>query len=386
MHLSDGEIRTFLDGEVALLSEEKIEKHLQSCARCRDRASKLDRQAHAVNTWLDSLTNLKRPGTPANIAPIKFTDNYLTKENDSMFQKLLSRTYRPAWIAAVILVIMASALGFPPVQAVANSFLGLFRVEKLTVVQIDAGNLPERLGASDTFQALFADNAHIEQVGEFQEAASQEEASQLAGIPIRLPAALEENPHLEVHPGGKMSFQVDLGLVNELLKEIGREDVQFPPEIDGTQVSVEIPAAVVASYGECGYVRDQAVDPDSIASTPYGCTNLIQVASPTIHAPPGLDLAQIGGALLQIAGMSPQDADALSQQIDWTTTLVLPIPRYEATIEQVTVDGVDGTFIQQARSLQNPYYMLVWVNDGIIYALAGSGEKAKALSIAETLQ
>lgn len=387
MHLSDERIRSYIEGDISLPVSDHEREHLRMCTKCQERARVLANQAQNTRARLDALVfQPDQRTTPAPLAFSRFEDRYLNKEKHSMFQKILTRAYRPAWITIGVLLILATALLFPPVQAIANSFLGLFRVEKLTVVQIDAGNLPERLGASDTFQALFSENAQIEPVGEFTRAETPAEASQLAGIPIRLPTGLEGEPRLEVQPGGKMSFQVDLALINELLKEIDREDVRFPPEIDGAQVSIEIPAAVVSSYGDCGFAEDQAVDPDAIAYTPSGCINLIQVASPTINAPPGLDLAQIGSALLQVVGMSPEDADALSRQIDWTTTLVLPIPRYEAAIEQVIVDGVDGTFIRQAHSPQEPFYMLVWVKNGIIYALAGSGDKEEALSIAASLK
>jgi hypothetical protein len=323
---------------------------------------------------------------PGHIALAQFSKRFPTKEKDSMFQKIFARSYRLAWITAGVLLILAVVMSFPSARAIANSFLGLFRVENLTVIQIDAGNLPEQLGTSDTLQALFSENAHFEQVGEYRRDVSLEEASQLAGIPIRLPVGLKEEPYLEVQPGSRLSLRVDLALVNEILKELGHEDIQLPPDLDGSEITAEIPAAVVASSGACGFTEEQGADPDVIAYAPFGCTNLIQVASPTINAPPGLDLAQIGSALLQVAGMSPEDAEALSRQIDWATTLVLPIPRYEATVEQVTVDGVEGTFIQQAHSPQAPHFMLVWVKNGIIYALAGAGDKSKALSIAETLQ
>ncbi len=387
MHLSDGEIRSHLDQELSGPDKEKAEGHLRNCTPCQEKVRELANLAQISSSRLDSLAaEPDQPRLPGQIAFAKFSKRYLTKEKDTMFHKVFTRAYRPAWIIAGILLIMAVVFSFPSARAIANSFLGLFRVEKLTVIQVDSGILPEQLGTSDTLQALFSENTHVEQIGEYRRDVTPEEASQLAGIPIRLPVGLKGEPHLEVQPGSKLTLRVDLALVNDLLRELGHEDIQLPPQLDGSEITVEIPPTVVASIGACGYIDTKATDPDRIAYTPYGCANLIQVASPTINAPAGMDLAQIGSALLQVAGMPPEDAEALSRQIDWATTLVLPIPRYEATVEQVTVDGVEGTFIRQAHTLEIPHYMLVWIKNGIIYALAGAGDKNKALSIADTLQ
>lgn len=387
MHLSDGEIRSYLDQELISPIKERAEEHLKNCARCQAKALRLDHLTQNTHSRLDSLVPPPdQSGMPAHIALVQFSIQHPTKEKVAMFQKIFSRAYRPVWATIGVLLILSIGLSFPSARAIANSFLGLFRVEKLTVIQVDVGNMPERLGASDTLQALFSNNTQVEQIGEYRQDVSPEVASQLAGIPMRLPVGLKGKPYLEVQPGNRLSLQVDLALVNDILKELGHGDIYLPPEINGAEITVEIPAAVVASIGACGFVEEQEADPDAIAYTPFECTNLIQVASPTINAPPGLDLAQIGSALLQVAGMSPEDAKALSQQIDWATTLVLPIPSYEATVEQVTVDGVEGTFIRQAHSPEIPHYMLVWVKNGIIYALAGAGDKGKALSIADTLQ
>jgi hypothetical protein len=105
---------------------------------------------------------------------------------------------------------------------------------------------------------------------------------------------------------------------------------------------------------------------------------------PTISAPPDLDVAQIGESFLEIIGMSPQEAALFSQTVDWTTTLIIPIPRYSTTYQEVTVDGVTGTLILQKDYV--PKYMLLWVKDGIVYSLSGPGDRSIALSIAATLK
>jgi hypothetical protein len=108
--------------------------------------------------------------------------------------------------------------------------------------------------------------------------------------------------------------------------------------------------------------------------------------SPNVTAPPELDVEQLGQLYLRMLGMSQREAIRFSRNIDWTTTLVVPVPSTEAKYEDVRVDGVTGTFIQARDPDDGPEYVLMWLKDDIVYALIGSGDKASALEIARSLE
>ena len=133
-------------------------------------------------------------------------------------------------------------------------------------------------------------------------------------------------------------------------------------------------------------MAERNVDPDMPLPDISQCTTLIQAPSPEISAPPGLDIAGIGEMLLQILGMSPEEAAQFSRSVDWTTTLIIPIPRYGTEFQDVFVDGVQGTIIMQSMRSELPQYLLIWIKDDIVYALAGPGDTALALEIAESLE
>jgi hypothetical protein len=302
-----------------------------------------------------------------------------------MRQKIFSRQYRFAWAAVGVLAILAIALLFPSVRAVANSFLGLFRVQQITLIPVDSGDMPDRLAASKQLESLMSDEANFEDVGEYQVVQDAAQASELAGIPVRLPADLGQPAQIEVQPGGKMSMTIDLPRIQAVLEEIGRSDIQLPPEIDGAQVSVEIPVAVQASFGDCNYEAGE-FDPDQSPQLPRDCTTLLQAASPEINAPPGLDIARLGQAFLEVMGMPPEKAAEFSQSVDWSNTLVIPVPRNIGSFKEVTVDGVPGKLVWDRYQPDEPQYMLMWVKDGVVYGLSGQGEKEEALQIANSLQ
>jgi hypothetical protein len=112
----------------------------------------------------------------------------------------------------------------------------------------------------------------------------------------------------------------------------------------------------------------------------------MQMPSPTITAPPGLDIPKIGEAYLQLMGMSPEEAASFAQTVDWSTTLVIPIPRYGTTYREVPIDGVNGTLIVQESEDRADQYLMVWVKDGILYSITGPGDGSSALRLANSLE
>jgi hypothetical protein len=111
----------------------------------------------------------------------------------------------------------------------------------------------------------------------------------------------------------------------------------------------------------------------------------MQVPSPAVSAPPDLDLTQVGEAYLQLFGMGAEEAASFARTVNWTTTFVVPLPRYGADYEEVQVDGVNGTLIYD-YGIANEYYTLIWVKDGFIYALNGWGGRSAAMKIAGSIQ
>ena len=393
MHLSDGEIRAYLDGERLFYDEGRLQSHLEACPLCRQQVQASQTRGSQVDQRLQDLRmNAQSPSHPNPAARQRMRAFLFEKEKTPMFKRVFSRPYRPAWAALGVIAVLALALAFPPVQAIANSFLGLFRVQKVTVVDVNPGDLPNQLGSSSQLEAFLSDVVNVEQLGETQPAADAAEASQLAGMQVRLPALAEGERMLMVHPGAHMSFAVDLPRIQAILDEIGRGDIRLPAELDGSTVTIDVAPSVAALYGECEAdlekasqeARRQGMDPDSqeMPRLPH-CTTLLQMPSPEVNAPAGLDVAQVGEAYLQLLGMSPEEAARFSSTVDWTSTFVVPIPRYGTTSQTVSVDGVEGTFIQQGSADQ---YLLMWVKDGLLYALTGPGDLEAALRLAGSIE
>jgi len=390
MHLSEQEFKIYFAGDDTDPEVIRIAKHLVACPECQDRADRfspsgVETSKHMVETAPQDLEAIP----PAHLAFAQFKQQYLDKENISMFDKLFNRKYRFAWVALGVVALLAVAMLFPQVRAIGSSFLGLFRVEQFTIVQVDPENIEEQLGSSSNFEYLLSEDVQVEEFGEMQEVVSKEEASSLAGFEVRLPAAAVGEEQIVVQPGARATLLIDLPKVRALLDELGISELNLPGELDGAEVSMELPVAVAAGFGNCevtpDMIREADVDPDGPLPDLSECVTLTQFPSPEISAPPGLDIARIGQAFLQVLGMTPEEAAQFSQTVDWTTTLVIPIPRYGTDYQEVLVDGVEGTLIMQSQRSEFPHYLLIWINDGIVYALTGPGNPQSALELANSM-
>ena len=133
--------------------------------------------------------------------------------------------------------------------------------------------------------------------------------------------------------------------LQSILDEFGRSDLQLPSSIDGALLAVHVPKSVTAVYGQCPHHGKGDSNEQPKPADLAGCVMLVQVPSPTVSVPPELNIQQLATLALQAAGMSPQDAQAFCETVDWTSTLVLPIPRDAASYETTNVDGVEGTLI-----------------------------------------
>lgn len=388
-HVNEGQLHTWLDGEMQAVQAEQVSDHLKTCRRCQAKAAALQARLQRTSARLACLEETPQPSLSPRAAYLRLVEHpdlSTTKETETMFQKMFSRTYRPAWIALGIVLALAFSMIFAPVRALANDFLGLFRVQQLNVVEVDPALFSGEWADSSDFQSLLSENVAFEGGGDNLPAASVEEAAALAGYRLRLPELIGETPKLAITPAGKMRFTIDLPRVQALLQALEIREIDLPQSLDGAEVVVDVANIVTAQWGACeGAPVEPAEgqDPDM----PYiaDCTTLIQAPSPVVTTPPGLDMQQIGQAYLVFLGMDQKQAANFAAKIDWATTFVLPIPRDQSTFRQVQVDGVEGVLVQEGLG-ESYGFTLIWVKDGMAYSLSGPGSTSTALELSASLK
>ena len=385
-HLDDGQLRAALDGE---LPANEL-RHLEGCNTCRQRQANLGVQIQRTASHLAFLSDemVQNPLT-ANTALRNFYDRKLSQKETNMFKKLMASTaFRLAALAAILLVLIIS---IPSTRALADELLSLFRVQQVTVIPVDFTGMQKLTGngaLSQQISALISNSTTVTQKsGDPLDVSDAAEASQKAGFGVRLPAGVPAT-NLRVLNSMAFNFTIDRVKAQALLDEAGRSDLLLPNEIDGAVINVNIPASVSADYGTCPAPSEAGkgrTANGSMGRNYPDCVIFSQIPSPVVKAPAGVDIAQLAQIGFEFSGMTKEQAAAFTQTVDWTSTLVVPIPKNAATYQQVSVDGVTGTLIQRPAD-DAPQFALLWVKNGIVYAIGGLGtDTQKALQMANSL-
>ncbi len=401
----DGILRARLDGELTAPALAEVDQHLAVCPDCRTRFETLSAEKARTTDLLATMAPGADDTAPsAAAAYAEFSSRFGTADEPraSWISRMLAPRWRPAWGLATATVIVAASIGISPVRTWAQRILSMLRVQKIAVVSIDPSTLmngsepdshPYKL-----MNQFIADNVTVTMdPGKPEIASNVTQAAQLAGYPIRTIGNLGAPQTIRVN--GETAFQMTLNRdrVETLLDEVGRSDIQIPESVNGALIAVHIPRTVVSMYGDCP-VRTSSSDKQSRAeqlaerkmemmksTKNSNCVYLIQAPSPTVSVPRNLNMSQIAEAALELAGMSASEAHSFCQTVDWSSTMVVPIPRNTGTYETVTVDGVDGTLITETLT-QGNRYSLLWVKRGVIHSLTGHGSSSDALTLAASLR
>jgi hypothetical protein len=393
MHLSDGQLRSCLDQE----SSAEENRHLEGCKVCRSRLAEIRRNVELAGRALSFM----EAGVEDRMKPVPSAEYELTrlKERVNQKEKTMQNIFRLlknrlVWGSTAAVLLAAAFLSVPTMRAAATDILALFRVQKVAVLPLDPTGLSNFTGDSNLSEKLsqvIADSVvQTKAGGDPRIVGSVEEASQAAGFSLRLPAHAPAEAVLYVQDSSAFEINIDREKAQAFIDETGRSDIVLPGNIDGRQIRVEIPAGITASYGSCPRPDEEGelIDPDDPASTGRAypdCIMMVEFPSPVVAAPEDLDVGQLVELGLELYGLNPEEARQLRESIDWTSTLVIPIPRNASHYEQVSVDGESGVLIQRKVD-SNPHYLLAWVKDGIIYSISGWGtDSSLALEMANSL-
>ena len=386
-HLTDGQLRASLDGEL----DSALLDHLAACSDCRSRQQAIAARSQEVASDLAFLA--PRPADPApgvHLARERLSQRLSTPKETSVFKRIFAN---PAMrVAAIAILALAIFLSIPQTRAMADRLLQLFRVQQVTVVPVDYTGLKQLTGndalGTQINQLISASTQVTKKPGEPVLAADGSQASQLASFNVRLPQNASPS-QIYVQGSSAFTLTVDRAKAQALLNESGRSDLVLPASVDGAQISVTVPASVSVGYGTCPKpsANEATTSPDArIPGRRFpDCVILTEIPSPIVDAPANLDIAQLAQLGLEFTGMSSQEAAAFSKTVDWTSTLVVPIPKNAAVNQQVAVDGTTGTLIQRPAD-DAPQFVLIWVKDGVIYAISGLGTDSQhAIDMANSL-
>jgi hypothetical protein len=293
--------------------------------------------------------------------------------------------FRPAWAIASVLLLFLLGLSFPSVRSLAQQFLDLFRVQRFVAVSIDAARLQQLKQLKDEtidLKSLLSRNAQVlKEPAEPQIASDTTQASQMAGMEVRLPTVLPNGvsqDEIRVAGEGLARFTADTAILQSLLDALEITDVVVPPELNGSSVMVRLPPRVFTKYQRNGV--SQAL--------------LMQAHSPEITLPQGVQLPEIVEIVLRIMGMDLDEARRFAYSVDWRGTLLIPVPAQVASFREVELGRVKGLLIQCKPHTTRPAdsrwreqgNLLLWSDDNKVYCLSGTIRSVDLVQMASSMQ
>jgi len=286
--------------------------------------------------------------------------------NKNREDKIMERARRlRTWAVGIsIVVAFVGIFAFPPTRALARQFLSIFRVRKVAVVRIDPDEAQMEKLASQLEGTLFAAEPEMLINTEPVAAGSLEEAQEMAGFAVRRPELPEPIVGIEVKGQTTMAFPVTRESLALILEMADMKTDSLPKDLDSDRITVDIPAMV-------------SIRTDRIV--------VLQVYRPTVSYPSGVEARLLGEAGLRLLGVPPREARALSKAIDWSNTLVLPVPKDLAEVREVDIQGSDGVLLRPRDSYEEGLTLL-WEKDDIVFMITGRRISSEALlDIAESM-
>jgi hypothetical protein len=262
-----------------------------------------------------------------------------------------------------LVLVVVALMAFPSVRAAASDFLGLFRVQKFAPISVSPEQMAvlEQLGEQGAAPGEFVT---VKDPGEPLSVGTVEAAETLTGLDL-MQMKGQDNP-IDVYVTDDASgyLLVDLAGARAILTAAGVDPMLLPDSLDGATINV-------TAF-------------DSVQQIYQNGVTFMQTPSPIVVYPENLDATVLGEAMLQVMGTEPESARQIAQSIDWTSTLLLPIPQDFATYRDVSVRGSAGVLLQPIDPEAEP--AVVWQQDGMVYMMTGPVGADELLRLANTIR
>lgn len=279
------------------------------------------------------------------------------------FRRIFTVTTKQKWQQAAIGGVLGLFIAFFALtqtgQALASDFLGLFRVQKFAPISIS----PEQLANLENLdlEGLFpGEVVWTQEPVEPQSVGSIAEAIALAPNAFSFAPDLGEPTEVAVGGSGAGTLTVDLAAARAIMGIAGVDGALLPDSLDGADISVATQDGIFMHWAA-------------------GDTTFVQMPSPEISYPTDFNPQPVGQAVLQLLGMSEAEASRLSNSIDWSNTLILPIPTDMASFQEVSVNGSTGILITANEGGQSS---LIWEAAGNVNMLAGDWSADELIDLA----
>jgi hypothetical protein len=267
-------------------------------------------------------------------------------------------------IAVLLAAVLLSGLG---VSGVAQSLIRVFEPRQLQAVQVSPSDFAQASALLD-----YGNVKWQPEPPKLQQLADAATAQAQSGLPVLSPASLPQGVSGPVsygvvsHATGSLTF--DAARLQASAARAGVKVGAMPSSIDGSTLVVNGGPALIEAWGL-----------GTTASMNVPTLVIVQTRVPTVDST-GASTAQLEDYLLSQPGVPPELAAQIKAIKDPSTTLPIPIPKGLATTESRQVNGTPAVLIKAVLGAG-----VVWVKNGVIYAVGGQLTPDQVLAIATSL-
>ncbi|SFK98736.1 hypothetical protein [Geodermatophilus ruber] len=357
-HPDEGVLRRLLDEPAGVADADR--RHVADCQVCLTGLAAAHADAAAAGTALRAV-----PAGDVDLAAawrrLSATLPAADRERaPAAARRRGARLRRPAIATLAFLVVLTGAG-----VAAANDWLPIFRTERIAPVSVTTSDLvalPDLTGYGDV---------ELTGAGEPQQVADAAAAREATGLDVPqvgpLPRGVSGDPTYQVvgELSGVFTFSADKAA--QAAAAAGEALPPVPAGLDGSQVRLVAGPGLAAVWSQEGgmptLVVGRAVAPRAFSS--------------------GVPFETLRDYLLALPGLPPNVADQLRSFTGDGTTLPLPVPADQVRTSSADVGGRPATVLE-ARD--RSFAGVVWVDDGVVTAVAGALGADEVLSVARELR
>lgn len=369
-HVSDGRLRRVIDDPLILGTSDR--RHFETCDACQARSAAMAADSQAIAGLLSTPAPPVDPDTAVRVleqqgaqrrAPLPPVVRTLAARAQINPAPAI-RTLAAAAIAAALVV------GMVATGAAAN-LLTIFEPKQVTAVPVTVSELQGLQGLPDLSDyGTITITAHplLQSVADAQAAAAQTRLQ--VRQPTSLPATVTGRAAFAVVSEGTGSFTFSAAKTRAAALREGKALPAMPASIDGSTLYLTVGPAIIESYGA------------GVEGSQMPSLLIVEATVPKVESS-GVSVGQLENYLLLQPGISPALAAQIRAMGDPSQTLPIPIPVNMATSHPVTVQGEHGVAIGDSSGLGSA---VIWVKDGVVYAVGGTLTENQVLQVANSLR
>ena len=356
-HPSEGTLRRLVDEPAGVADVER--EHVSGCPRCRASLVAVREDAAAVSRALEAGAD---PELGTDVETEWRRLSAALARGDAGTRPAVTRPprrFRAPVVAGVGVLALATGVG----AAAANGWLPIFQTEEVAPLTVSEGDLV-RLPDLDAYGDLeVTDEVDLREV---PDADAAEDATGLSLPQVEsLPRGVTGEPVLRVADRAVAVFTFSAADAEEAAAD-GVDLPPVPAGLDGSRFRISAGPGVAAVWpsasGAPALVLARAVPPVADSS--------------------GVPFATAVDYLLSLPGLPPEVASQLRTLSGEATTLPLVVNSDHLTSETTEVDGHPATLL---ASRDEAVAGVVWVDDGVLTAVAGSLGVDEVLAVARGL-